>query len=70
MLGDQKSGNNIEAPESLLRKIVREESGGVTAGGGQYRFIAQLNRRTLFDEMIAEAEIRQMMSGRNPFELA
>ena len=70
VLGDQKSGNNIEAPESLLRKIVREESGGVTAGGGQYRFIAQLNRRILFDEMIAEAEIRQMMSGRNPFELA
>lgn len=27
MLGDQKSGNNIEAPESLLRQIVREESG-------------------------------------------
>ena len=70
MLGDQKSGNNIEAPEALLRKIVREESGGATAGGGQYRFIAQLNRRTLFDEMIAEAEMRQTMSGRNPFELA
>lgn len=28
VLGDQKSGNNIEAPESLIRKIVREESGG------------------------------------------
>lgn len=28
MLGDQKSGNNIEAPESLIRKIVREEGGG------------------------------------------
>lgn len=28
MLGDQKSGNNIEAPESLIRQIVREESGG------------------------------------------
>ena len=70
VLGDQKSGNNIEAPEALLRKIVREESGGATAGGGQYRFIAQLNRRTLFDEMIAEAEMRQTMSGRNPFELA
>lgn len=28
VLGDQKSGNNIEAPEDLIRKIVREESGG------------------------------------------
>ena len=27
MLGDQKSGNNIEAPEGLIRQIVREESG-------------------------------------------
>lgn len=27
ILGDQKSGNNIEAPESLIRRIVREESG-------------------------------------------
>jgi hypothetical protein len=27
MLGDQKSGNNIETPENLLRKIVKEESG-------------------------------------------
>lgn len=28
MLGDQTHGNNIEAPEGLIRKIVREESGG------------------------------------------
>lgn len=28
VLGDQKSGNNIEAPENLIRKIVREEAGG------------------------------------------
>lgn len=27
MLGDQKNGTNIETPESLLRQIVREESG-------------------------------------------
>lgn len=27
VLGDQTSGNNIEAPESLLRQIVREEGG-------------------------------------------
>lgn len=28
VLGDQHSGNNLEAPESLIRKIVREETGG------------------------------------------
>lgn len=28
VLGDQSSGYNIEAPESLIRKIVREETGG------------------------------------------
>ena len=27
VLGDQTSGNNIEAPEALIRQIVREESG-------------------------------------------
>lgn len=30
MLGDQRSGRNIEAPESLIRQIVREESGGAS----------------------------------------
>lgn len=30
ILGDQKSGNNIEAPENLIRQIIREEGGGKT----------------------------------------
>ena len=29
VLGDQTSGNNIEAPESLLRQIAQEETGGM-----------------------------------------
>lgn len=69
VLGDQKQGNNIETPEALLRKIVREESGGQQSGGN-YRFTAQINRRTVFDEIIAEAKLRRDTSGRNPFELA
>ena len=28
VLGDQRRGNNIEAPEGLLRQLIREESGG------------------------------------------
>lgn len=69
VLGDQKQGNNIETPEALLRKIVREESGGQQSGGN-YRFTAQINRRTIFDEIIDEAKLRRSTSGRNPFELA
>lgn len=68
VLGDQKQGNNIETPEALLRKIVREESGGQQSGGN-YRFTAQINRRVLFDEMVKEAQLRRDSSGVNPFEL-
>ena len=70
VLGDQKQGNNIETPEALLRKIVREETGGQQSGGGDYRFVAQINRRTVFDEIIEEAKLRRDTSGRNPFELS
>ena len=70
VLGDQKQGNNIETPEALLRKIVREETAGRQAGGGSYHFTAQINRRTLFDEMMKEAQMRRDTSGRNPFEMA
>ena len=32
VLGDQKSGRNIEAPEKLIRQIVREETEGISGG--------------------------------------
>lgn len=70
VLGDQKHGNNIEAPESLLRKIVREEARGNQSGGGNYHFTANINRRVLFDEIIEEGKLRQTVTGRNPFEMA
>jgi len=57
------NGNNIEAPESLIRKIVREESGN---RGGTYHFTGQINRRVLFDEFISEAKLRQDQTGVNP----
>ena len=68
VLGDQKNGRNLEAPEDLIRQIVREESG--SGQNGNYRFTAQINRRTIFDEVIDEAKLRQSTTGRNPFELA
>lgn len=68
MLGDQKHGTNIEAPLDTIKQAVREVVGN--NGGGQYAFTAQINRRTLFEEMIDEAKLRQSTSGRNPFDLA
>lgn len=70
VLGDQKHGNNIEAPEGLIRKIMREELGNTRgSNGGKYEFVAQINRRTIFDQLIEEAKIQQMQTGKNPFEL-
>jgi hypothetical protein len=74
MLGDQKRGTNIEAPLSTIEEALENvlAKRGVSGGnnGGNYRFTAQINRRTLFDEMIDEAKMRQMRTGRNPFEMA
>lgn len=69
VLGDQKHGNNIEAPENLIRKIVREESGN-RGGNASYEFVAQINRKTIFDEVIKEAKMRQDATGKNPFAFA
>lgn len=47
VLGDQRSGRNLEAPESLIRQIVREESGGGNAPTVNIQFtgsLAQLAR--------------------------
>lgn len=63
VLGDQHNGNNLEAPESLLRQIVREEAG---SAGSRYEFIARMDRRTLFDEVITEAKLRKGQTGKNP----
>lgn len=38
VLGDQRNGTNLEAPENLIRKIVREEAGG---GDGQVVMLLQ-----------------------------
>lgn len=71
VLGDQKHGNNIETPEALLRKIIREELGDMKGNsGGKYEFVAQLNRKTIFSQLIEEAKMQQMQTGKNPFELA
>ena len=69
VLGDQKSGRNLEAPESLIRQIIREEM-GTGSGGGVFHIVAQINGQTLFEQMIEEAELRQAATGTDPFALA
>lgn len=75
VLGDQKHGRNIEAPEGLIRDIIRDEMRGLqpqangTGNGNTYHFSANINRRVLFDEVIKEGRLRQTVTGGNPFEL-
>lgn len=69
VLGDQKQGNNIEAPDGLIRQIIRDELGN-QQGNRDIHITAQINRRVLFDEFIKEAKARQEYSGKNPLELA
>ena len=69
VLGDQKNGRNLEAPESLIRQIIREEM-GTGSGGGVFHIVAQINGQTLFEQMIEEAELRQAATGTDPFALA
>lgn len=70
VLGDQKKGNNLETPESLLRQIVREESGKGQEGGNTYNVTVNASGRKLLDIIIDEAELRRRRNGgQNPFLL-
>ena len=63
VLGDQRSGNNIEAPEALMRQVVREETGPMladvvaallNAGGGErpQDVVLMVGRRELARETL------------------
>ena len=68
VLGDQKKGNNLETPESLLRQIVREESGKGQGNGNTYNVTVNASGRKLLDIIIDEAELRRRRNGgQNPF---
>ena len=68
VLGDQKKGNNIEAPEGLIRKVGREEVN--RSGGNKYEVVAKVGRKELFTIIMDEANMRRIQTGKNPFELA
>lgn len=70
VLGDQRHGTNIEAPLDTIKQAVKEVIGSGNVGGnGVLHNVIQINRRTLLDEMIDEAKLRQSTNGRNPFDL-
>lgn len=58
--------NLLEQLLSVTKSLESDNSGN---NGWDYHFTAQINRRTLFDEFIEEAKLRQMSNGRNPFSL-
>lgn len=66
MLGDQKHGNNIEAPEDLIRKIVREETGGANISGN-VTIPVYFDGMKLFEIMIEKAKLLQASTGTNKF---
>lgn len=49
ILGDQKSGRNLEAPEALIRKIVREETGRLGNTEGTIHNVIKLDGQVLYD---------------------
>lgn len=64
-LGDQRNGQNLEAPEGLIRQIFREEGSGKPSVVNIY-----IDRKKVFEAVVNEARDRQRMNGNNPFELA
>lgn len=68
VLGDQRRGTNIETPEDLLRKVVREESGRSNGTGVLHNHL-YLDGREILTSMIDMAKLEQMSSGYNPFSL-
>lgn len=67
---DSSNNDVLNLLEQLLFVMKSLESDNSGNNGGDYHFTAQINRRTLFDEFIEEAKLRQMSNGRNPFSLA
>lgn len=76
VLGDQRSGNNIETPEDLMRQVVREEAGavlaqlmammpGIGAGGGDQRDVVLMVGR----EELARVTVQGMRDLRSTGEL-
>lgn len=69
MMGDQKHGTNLEAPESLIRKIVREETGRNQQIGATYIIKQYLDGKQIAEAVVKQGKLEQMASGKNMFAL-
>lgn len=69
MLGDQKSGVNIETPLETMKQAFKEAlaESGSTNNGGSYTFVAQLDGRTLFEETVRQNDMYVNQSGYSAF---
>ncbi len=71
VLGDQKNGRNLEAPEGVIRDIINDAfDQHQQSSGGTFKFIAQLERKTIFEKVIEEAKLIRDTTGNNPFEMS
>lgn len=69
MLGDQRSGTNIEAPLDTIKQAFVEalsENGGYN-NSGSYTFVAQLDGRTIFEETIRQNDMYKYQAGYSAF---
>lgn len=70
VLGDQNRGNNIEAPESLIRQIIRDElATSRPSSGNVYEIPLVVGRKTITKLIIDEAKLMLAQTGNNPFDL-
>lgn len=69
MLGDQKSGVNIETPLETMKQAFKEAlaESGSTNNVGSYTFVAQLDGRTLFEETVRQNDMYVNQAGYSAF---
>lgn len=68
MLGDQRSGTNIEAPLDTIKQAFKEALQENTGyNNGSYTFVAQLDGRTIFEETVRQNDMYINQSGRSAF---
>lgn len=62
ILGDQRAGRNLEAPEALIRQIVREETQGLGSGEIAIRFEGSLGQLVRTLKPVIDRENRRVGS--------
>lgn len=60
----QEVGQTLSGLADTLNRLT---SGGTASTANSYSFTAQINRRTLFEEIVEEARMVQSQTGTNPF---